>query len=403
VTAELNPVARRFAPPFRIAVRNQVRFVLLAIGATAVALSGFVGVAPNRLVSGSPLPLWAAASALDTGGLAALGAVLLGASIAKASRTVHYTAAASAAFLLLLVLAAAGHAASVLMLGAKPATRVLLGPAFWVLLGCAALSLADALQRLRAGTAVRVFVVIAIVAGVTLLSVSGRFNALSIAREYEIRQQVFADAVVRHMTLVGASVGAALMIGLPLGVSAAKHPRLQPPLFASLNILQTIPSIALFGLLIIPLSALATAAPGLAAFGIAGIGVTPAVIALVLYALLPLVRNTVAGLTNVDSAAIEAGRGMGFSSRQILWQIELPLALPVLLAGLRIVTVQAIGLAVVAALIGAGGLGIFVFEGLGQYAVDLVLLGALPAILLALAADFVLQILTAALRRRFVR
>ena len=88
MTAELNPVARRFAPPFRIAVRNQVRFVLLAIGATAVALSGFVGVAPNRLVSGSPLPLWAAASALDTGGLAALGAVLLGASIAKASSAI---------------------------------------------------------------------------------------------------------------------------------------------------------------------------------------------------------------------------------------------------------------------------------------------------------------------------
>jgi osmoprotectant transport system permease protein len=122
---------------------------------------------------------------------------------------------------------------------------------------------------------------------------------------------------------------------------------------------------------------------------------------LALYALLPVVRNTVAGLTNVDSAAIEAGRGMGLSGRQIFWQIELPLSLPILLAGLRIVTVQAIGLAVVAALIGAGGLGTFVFEGLGQYAVDLVLLGALPAIFLALAADFVLQILTAALRRRF--
>ena len=403
MTAELNPVARRFAPSFRIAVRNQVQFVLVAIGATAVALSGFVGFAPNRLVSGNPLPLWVAAGALYTGGLATLGAVLFGTSIAKASRPIDYTAAGSAALLLLLVLAAAGHAANALMLDAKPATRVSLGPAFWALIGCAALSLADALQRLRAGTAIRVFTVIAIAAGVALLAVSGRFEALSIAREYEIRQQVFADAVVRHMTLVGASVGAALMIGLPLGVAAAKRPRLQAPLFASLNILQTIPSIALFGLLIVPLSALATAAPGLAAFGIAGIGVTPAIIALVLYALLPVVRNTVAGLTNVDSAAIEAGRGMGFSSRQILWQIELPLALPVLLAGLRIVTVQAIGLAVVAALIGAGGLGTFVFEGLGQYAVDLVLLGALPAILLAIAADFVLQILTAALRRRFVR
>ena len=175
----------------------------------------------------------------------------------------------------------------------------------------------------------------------------------------------------------------------------ARRPGLQGPVFAVLNILQTIPSIALFGLLIVPLSALVAAVPRLAAYGIGGIGVTPAIIALVLYALLPVVRNTSVGLTGVDSAAIEAGRGMGMSPGQIFREIELPLALPVLLAGLRIVTVQAIGLAVVAALIGAGGLGTFVFEGLGQYAVDLVLLGALPAILLALAADFVLQILTA--------
>src|SRR5438128_2590326 len=170
--------------------------------------------------------------------------------------------------------------------------------------------------------------------------------------------------------------------------------RLENPLFAALNLLQTIPSIALFGLLIVPLSALAAAVPPLAAIGIGGIGVAPAIIALVLYALLPVVRNTAVGLAGVDRAVIEAGRGMGLTSRQIFLQVELPLALPVLLAGLRIVTVQAIGLAVVAALIGAGGLGTFVFEGLGQYAVDLVLLGALPAILLALAADFILQIVT---------
>ena len=201
--------------------------------------------------------------------------------------------------------------------------------------------------------------------------------------------------------LVGASVGAALVIGCPLGVAAARSPRLQGPSFAILNILQTIPSIALFGLLIVPLSALVAAVPHLAAFGIGGIGVTPAIIALVLYALLPVVRNTSVGLAGVDTAAIEAGRGMGLTKRQIFWQLELPLALPVLLAGLRIVTVQAIGLAVVAALIGAGGLGTFVFEGLGQYAVDLVLLGALPAIFLALAADFMLQILSIVLRRRF--
>jgi len=180
------------------------------------------------------------------------------------------------------------------------------------------------------------------------------------------------------------TTGAAAAIGFPLGVASARRAGLQGPVFAVLNILQTIPSIALFGLLIVPLSALVAEVPRLAAFGVGGIGVAPAIIALVLYALLPVVRSTSVGLAGVDSAAIEAGRGMGMSPGQIFREIELPLALPVLLAGLRIVTVQAIGLAVVAALIGAGGLGTFVFEGLGQYAVDLVLLGALPAIFLAL-------------------
>jgi osmoprotectant transport system permease protein len=112
-----------------------------------------------------------------------------------------------------------------------------------------------------------------------------------------------------------------------------------------------------------------------------------------------VVRNTLAGIIGVDAAVLDAARGMGMTPRQLWWRVELPLALPLFFAGLRIVTVQTIGLAVVAALIGAGGLGTFVFAGLGQYATDLVLLGALPAILLALAADLVLQSLSVAVRR----
>ncbi len=168
-----------------------------------------------------------------------------------------------------------------------------------------------------------------------------------------------------------------------------------------LNLLQTVPSIALFGLLVVPLSALTKAVPALAALGIGGVGPAPAIIALVLYALLPVARNTLAGIGGVSPGAIDAARGMGMTGRQVFWQVEVPLALPVLIAGLRIVTVQAIGLAVVAALIGAGGLGSFVFDGLGQYAIDLVLLGALPAILLALVVDFLLRLLAAALGRRY--
>jgi osmoprotectant transport system permease protein len=383
-------------------IRNQVLFALVIAAAVAVAASGFVAYAPNRLVSGRPIALWEAAGLPGTAAIALLGALLFAACFAAPNRRLHYAEAGLAVALFLLVLIAAGEAANTLALGAKPAIRISLGAAFWMLASCAALAVVDALQRLGAGPVVRVLVVAAICAGATLLAAAGTFDTLSIAREYATRQQLFADAVLRHVALVAGSVGPAIVIGFPLGVAAARTQRLQGPLFAVLNVLQTIPSIALFGLLIAPLSALATAVPQLAAVGVGGIGVAPAIVALVLYALLPVVRNTSAGLAGVDAAVIEAGRGMGLTRPQIFRQVELPLALPVLLAGLRIVTVQAIGLAVVAALIGAGGLGTFVFEGLGQYAVDLVLLGALPAIFLALGADFILQTLTVVLRRRAV-
>jgi osmoprotectant transport system permease protein len=401
VTSPLGLVARHPGLALPIGLHNQVLFALVVIGTIAVLLSGFVGNAPNRLVSGEPIPLWEAAGGLRTALIALLGAVLLTACLVVPSRPLHYAVAVLSAALLLVVLAVAGQAASTLALTAKPACRISLGPAFWILATCASLAVIDALQRLAVGNTGRLLVVFAIGSGAALMAVAGTFDGLSIAREYETRHQVFADALLRHIILVGASVGAALVIGLPLGVAAARNSRLQGPLFAVLNTLQTIPSIALFGLLIVPLSALVAAVPQLATFGVGGIGVAPAIIALALYALLPVVRNTSTGLANVEAAAIEAGRGMGLTSRQIFWQVELPLALPVWLAGARIVTVQAIGLAVVAALIGAGGLGTFVFEGLGQYAVDLVLLGALPAIFLALAADFLLQIVSTELRRRF--
>ena len=353
------------------------------------------------MISGRPIALWSAVGGGWTIGFAVLGALLLAASLSPPARTLHVGVALIAGLLLLLTLAAAGHAAGTLAAGAGPAARISLGGAFWLIAGCAGLAVVDALQRLGAGPARRVLAVVAIGGGIAVLAVAGVFDELSIVREYAGRRQLFAEALLRHIALVAGSVGPALAIGFPLGIAAVRVPRVQGLLFAVLNMLQTIPSIALFGLLIVPLSALATAVPRLAALGVGGIGPAPAVIALVLYALLPIVRNTAAGLAGVDRAVIDAARGMGLTRHQLFWQIELPLALPVLLAGLRIVVVQTIGLAVVAALIGAGGLGTFVFEGLGQYALDLVLLGALPAIFLALAADFVLQTL-AAMRPRLM-
>ena len=383
-----------------IRLHNHVLPVLVVVAAVAVAILGFVTVAPNRLISGRAVALWLAADPGLSVAVALLGAVLLAAACVSPRRAVHRATIVIAAALVLLILAAAGRAAATLMTSAPPAMRVSLGAGFWVLLGAAGLAVLDGLQRARAGIVAQLATALVIAAGFAAMAEAGLFDALSLAREYRTRQDLFAAALTRHVVLVAAAIGPAVLIGFPLGVAAVRRPGWQGSLFAVLNLLQTVPSIALFGLLLVPLSALATAVPSLARLGIGGIGMAPALIALVLYALLPVVRSTVAGIGEVDSAVVDAARGMGMTRRQRFWRVELPLAMPVLLAGLRIVTVQAIGLAVVAALIGAGGLGSFVFEGLGQYAADLVLLGALPAIGLALAADFLLQSATVLLRRR---
>ena len=175
--------------------------------------------------------------------------------------------------------------------------------------------------------------------------------------------------------------------------------RLRTPVLQGLSIVQTIPSIALFGILIAPLGYLAAHVPLLAAMGVRGIGAAPAFIALLLYSLLPVVANTVTGLNQVPAAVTDAARGMGLSARQRLWQVELPLALPVILAGIRIVLVQNLGLATVAALIGGGGFGTFVFQGIGQTAIDLVLLGAIPTVALSFAAAVILDAIIDLTRR----
>jgi osmoprotectant transport system permease protein len=383
-----------------VAPRNDVVLVLLAASVAAALTSGFVTLAPNRLVSGRPIRLLAAVDPRLAAAMAALGAALLATSLLPRGRRLHRTAAALAGGLVLAVLAAAGQAAGALAAGLPAQARVSLGAGFWVLLAAAALAVIDALQRAAAGPLERLGAAAVLLAAAAAMAAAGWFDALSLAHEYQARREVFAAAVIRHIILVAAAVGPAMLIGFPLGVAAARWPRWQGPLFAVLNLLQTIPSIALFGLLLVPLSALAAAVPAVAALGIGGVGPTPAIIALILYALLPVTRNSAVGIAGVDRGVIDAARGMGMTYRQLFWQIELPLALPLLLAGLRIVTVQTIGLAVVAALIGAGGLGSFVFAGLGQYAADLVLLGALPAIGLALVADFLLKMLTAAAARR---
>jgi osmoprotectant transport system permease protein len=362
--------------------RNRVVFVLSLFAFAACIFAGFLTIAPNRLASGQSLTLW------QLGGFP--GAAMTGACVAllvlsfvPIARGVEYIVLGLGIAVFVFQLFAAGFLATGSLTSAPHGTRVSLGWGFWTTGFCLAMIAIDALQRLNAGTLARLAALAIIVAATALITSGGWFDGLSLMREYQTRQDEFAAALGRHCLLVAVAVFLAVIIGAPLGLYVARGPQRSAGTFGVLNMLQTIPSVALFGLLIAPLSAL----------GIGGIGAVPAIIALVLYSLLPVVRNTEAGISGVDRGVIDAARGMGLTPAQILWRIELPLGMPIFLAGLRIVAVQAIGLAIVAALIGAGGLGSFVFQGIGQYATDLVLLGALPTIALALAADFILALL----------
>ena len=184
----------------------------------------------------------------------------------------------------------------------------------------------------------------------------------------------FLGLLLQHILLVGASTAAAIAIGVPVGVLAARRPRLGAPIVWLANVVQTIPSLAMFGFLLpLPL--------------VGGLGARVAILVLILYALLPIVRTTVAGIRGVDGTLVEAGTAMGMTPRQLLWQVELPLALPSIVAGIRVAAVIGVGTATIAAAVGAGGLGEYIFRGLSMVDPTVILAGAVPAALLALAVD----------------
>jgi osmoprotectant transport system permease protein len=198
------------------------------------------------------------------------------------------------------------------------------------------------------------------------------------------RQEIL-EATLAHLSLVLISMLIAIAIALPLGMLAIHHRGIRALALAAANIFQTIPSLALFGFLI-PLPF------------IGGIGRRTAIVALVLYALLPILRNTYVGLTSIDPAVLEAAEAMGMTNSQILFRVRFPLALSIILAGIRTATVITIGVATIAAAIGAGGLGTFIFRGVAMVSDAVILAGAIPAALLALLADLLLSQLERRLR-----
>ena len=369
-----------------------VLFAVAGLSGLALPLVQFKA---NRIVAGDALGLPGALPG-PTGGLAvaALALLLLAGLPARVSPGLRLALALAGVLAVPVLL---GLAAQGLMPEGNRMARVAPASGFWLLFLAFALSAADALKRLSPSIGHRWALLGLAVLAVTGLVASGWLDRTSVMTEYAARAGLFARALRQHLLLAFGSLGAALVVGLPLGVLIHQVRPLRRGVLGVLNLIQTIPSLALFGIMIPLFGWIAAHVPGAALAGVAGIGPFPALMALFLYSLLPVVSNTLVGLGGVDPAVRDAALGLGMTRAQVLAQVQVPLALPVILAAVRIVLVQNIGMAVIAGLIGGGGFGSFVFQGLNQTAMDLILLGALPTIFLALVAGVALDLSVEAL------
>jgi osmoprotectant transport system permease protein len=355
-------------------VVDRVVFVGALLALAGCLLLPFVEFRANRIVDGQQLALWNAAGPWAWALIAACCLEIAAAFVPRDRRPLAALIAAAVTFTTLVF--AVGHAALTLTPGGtgSPA-RVSIGAGAWLVL---AGTLMVWFQGSRGSSARARAGALALAAGALLAGMMwGGLGRLSLVLEYQAQSDTFWTLTLNHVGLTVGGTAIAALIGLPLGVAAARSRLVRSTAIPAAGIIQTVPSLALFGLLIVPLAAL----------GLPTIGTVPALIALTLYALLPIVRNTYLGVAGVDSAIVDAGRGMGMSRAELLWRVEGPLALPLMLEGLRAALVLTVGIAAVMAIGGAQDLGTLVFYGWGVQAPDLVLLGALPMVVLAIIAD----------------
>lgn len=376
----------------RLVNRNSVAITGATIGLFSLPF-GWLTLKSSRLAAGTSLNLWEAVGWEGAAVLLVLWHACLILSLSGKSRRRAIILGITANSILVVTFLFAGLAANRLIEQAAAFARVSLSAGIWITFAATYILIFASRQRLQDSRAWRNLISWGGLVIVITFLFTGWFNDLSVVQEFTGREARFQQELLQHIFLFGGSVTAGTLIGIPLGIWAVHSRRAEKPIFFIANITQTIPSLALFGLLIAPLSALSFAFPLLREIGIRGVGPTPAIIALIIYSLLPIVRNTFVSLRQLDPAVIDAGLGMGMNRRQVFRRLEVPLAAPLVLEGVRIASVQSVGLTALAALIGAGGLGWFVFQGLGQAAPDLIILGAIPIIVLALAVDAVMRTL----------
>lgn len=375
---------RRLINPDRVALTGSI------VGLASL-LPGWLTLKPNRLAAGTGLNLGESFDGAGAIAIAGLWLLCLTLSLVKFRRLRGIALGITANALLMLTFILVGLSSSQLLQGEPAAARVSLGTGFWITMAGAYMVIFAARGQLDNRHIWRNLVSWSWILIFAILLSIGWMNDISVMKEFSGYEQRFAQELLQHVRLFGISVATATVIGIPLGIWATRNRYAERAVFFIANIVQTIPSLAVFGLLIAPLSALSFAFPVLRDIGIRGVGVAPAIIALTIYSLLPIVRNAYVGIRQVDPAAIDAGLGMGMSRWQVFRRVEVPLAAPLVLEGVRTASVQAVGLTTVAALIGAGGFGWFVFRGIGQAAPDLIILGAIPVIILALLVDGIMR------------
>lgn len=384
---------------------HRVGLTACAVGLASLYVFVFAEASPNRVVSGQPMTIVQAVSGWWIVTPALLWSGAASASLVRAhTRTASILRGIFSAALIVAVLWLSGSAASESVQRLGEFTRYTIGGGVWLSIFAAFALIVSGRRELGLFTPAGWLVTLSAPLGIVGLVLTGRLGQLGLAAEYVNVSRQFPVWVMQQFAYSAIAVVIAVATGVLLGIVAFRNQRFARPIFLATSVFQTIPGLAMIGILVVPISALSASFPFLKRLGISGLGWSPVVVALTLYALLAIVRNTYAGLGAVSASAVDAGVGMGMSERQVMRKVQLPLAAPILFSGIRTSSQQTIGNATLGAFVAAGTLGAPIFMGFAQQADNLVLLGAMALVSLALTVDGILRasqyLVTPAHRRR---
>jgi len=362
-----------------------------AVGLLALFALNFATVSPNRVVTGTPVSFSAALPPATAAIPVALWVLVAAGSFRRQGRAFALVRGAGAAGVIISLLWSSGAAASVAVPLAGEFGRYSIGGGPWLSAFAAFAVVVASRRELGLATPLAWAVTLAAPVGIAVLALSGKLSDLGMAAEYRNVQSEFPVWVWQQFIYAAAAIVVATALGITLGILARRSTRVADVVFTTTSVFQTIPGLAMIGLLVVPLGALGARFPVLREFGISGLGWAPVVVALTLYALLAIVRNTYAGLGAVPAATVEAGKGMGMSDRQVMRKVQLPLAAPIVFSGVRTSSQQTIGNATLGAFVAAGTLGAPIFLGFAQQANDLVVLGSVALVTLAIVIDALMR------------